>query len=65
MTNEHGERPRARTNAPAKPASTTEKAPAPRRDDPEERVPRREASDDYGVGGDRMPKGAGEPGAGL
>ncbi len=66
MANEGGERPRTQTSAPVKPARTTEDVPAPRRDAPEERMPaRRAADDDTGVGGDRMPKGADEPGAGL
>lgn len=57
------EMPRTRTSAPVKPSRTTEDA--PRREPDTERAPRRQADDDPGVGGDRMPKGADEPGAGL
>jgi hypothetical protein len=55
--------PRTQTSAPVKPSRTTEDA--PRRDPDTERAPRRHAEDDPGVGGDRIPKGADEPGAGL
>lgn len=57
------EMPRTQTSAPVKPARTTEDV--PRREPDTERRARREAGDDPGVGGDRMPKGADEPGAGL
>jgi hypothetical protein len=53
--------PHTQTSAPVKPPRTTED-PAARRDEAEER--RREAGDE-GVRGDRMPRGADEPGAGL
>jgi hypothetical protein len=55
------EMPRTQTSAPTKPASTTEDVPAERRNAGSEREPSREA----GERGDRMPKGADEPGAGL
>lgn len=57
--------PRTQTSAPSKPARTTEDVPASRRDPGAERPSTRQAGDDTGVGGDRMPKGADEPGAGL
>lgn len=63
-TERHG-RPHTQTSAPVKPARTTEEVPARRRDADEDRKPSRQASEDFGVGGDRIPKGADEPGAGL
>ena len=64
MPNENPEAPRTRTNAPANPPHPTKDAP-PRRDPADEKTPARHAGDDPGVGGDRMPKGFDEPGAGL
>lgn len=55
--------PHPQTSAPVEPVRTTED-PFPR-DDAEERKPRREAGDASGERGDRMPRGADEPGAGL
>ena len=55
--------PRTQTSAPVRPPRTTEDA--PRREPDTEKRPSREAGEDPGVGGDRMPKGADEPGAGL
>jgi hypothetical protein len=55
--------PRTQTSAPVRPPRTTEDA--PRREPDTEKRPPREAGEDPGVGGDRMPKGADEPGAGL
>jgi hypothetical protein len=65
MPTDNPARPHTQTSAPVMPARTTEEAPAPRRDPDEERKPSPHASDDFGVGGDRMPKGFDEPGAGL
>jgi hypothetical protein len=64
MPTENPEMPHTQTSAPVKPASTTKDAPAPRRDPRDDTTPR-QAGDDTGVGGDRMPKGWDEPGAGL
>jgi hypothetical protein len=55
--------PRPRTSAPVEPPRTPKDAP-PRRDKADEPAPRH-ADDDAGVGGDRMPRGYDEPGAGL
>jgi hypothetical protein len=53
-----------RPGAPVKPSPATEDAAVPRRErEPEERP--RQAGDETGTHGDRMPKGADEPGAGL
>ena len=57
------ETPRSQTSAPVKPPRTTEEV-FPRQDDAE-REPGRKAGDDEAVRGDRMPRGADEPGAGL
>lgn len=65
MTPHDPERPRTQTSAPSKPAHTTEDVPASRREPDAERTTTHRAGDDPGVGGDRMPKGADEPGAGL
>lgn len=64
MPTENPETPRTRTSAPVKPPSTTKDAPA-RRDPDDDRTPPRQADDDTGVGGDRMPRGWDEPGAGM
>lgn len=65
MPTENPETPRTQTSAPVKPADTTRDAPAPQRDPDADRTPARHAGDDPGVGGDRMPKGFDEPGAGI
>ncbi len=57
------EMPRTQTSAPVKPPRTTEEV-FPR-DEDAEGTPARRAGDDDSVRGDRMPKGADEPGAGL
>ncbi len=63
MASDKPEIPRTQTSAPARPAGTTKDVPA--REPERERAPSRHASDDPDVGGDRIPKGADEPGAGL
>jgi hypothetical protein len=65
MPTDDPEVPRTQTSVPAKPTSTTQDVPAPRRDPGADETPPRQASDDTGVGGDRMPKGWDEPGAGM
>jgi hypothetical protein len=65
MPTENPEKPHTQTSAPVKPASTTQDAPAPRGEPGADRTPPRQAGDDTGVGGDRMPKGWDEPGAGM
>jgi hypothetical protein len=59
----HPDVPHPQTSAPAPPARTPDDA-SPGEGE-EERTPRREAGDATGEHGDRMPKGADEPGAGL
>ncbi len=61
-SNADPEMPRTQTSAPVKPPRTTEEA-SPR--DDVEGAPARRAGEDDSVRGDRMPKGADEPGAGL
>jgi hypothetical protein len=61
MANEKQENPRTQPSAPVKAPSTTNDPSEPE----SERMPRREAGDESGTRGDRMPKGADEPGAGL
>ena len=61
MASENPERPRTQTSAPFKPARTTKDVPDPER----EEAPPRQAGDERGDRGDRMPMGADEPGAGL
>jgi hypothetical protein len=57
--------PRSQTSAPVERPSTT-RDPRSLRDPDDRRTPSRGAGgDDPDVGGDRMPKGADEPGAGL
>ena len=63
MPKHEPEMPHTQTSAPVAPARTTEDVPP--REDEEQRPPRREAGDASGERGDRMPKGADEPGAGL
>ena len=65
MTPYDPDEPRTRTSAPSKPAGREDDVSVPRRDPGVERPTPRQAGDDPGVGGDRMPKGADEPGAGL
>jgi len=61
MASENPEMPRTQTSAPVKPARTTKDAP----EKESEEAPPRQAGDERGDRGDRMPKGADEPGAGL
>ncbi len=61
MASEKPETPHTQTSAPVKPARTTQDVADPLR----EKAPPRQAGDERGDRGDRMPKGADEPGAGL
>jgi hypothetical protein len=63
MPTERRNLPRTQTSAPVEPPGTTKE---PTDQDAEERrSPTRQAGDERGDRGDRMPKGADEPGAGL
>ncbi len=63
MATNEPERPRTQTSAPVQPPRTTRDV-APDREGRAERSPSRQAGDEQ-ARGDRMPKGADEPGAGL
>jgi hypothetical protein len=63
MARRDEEMPRTQTSAPVQPARTTAD-PAARDEPGADRAPH-EAGDERGDRGDRMPKGADEPGAGL
>jgi hypothetical protein len=66
MAGTEPEMPHTQTSAPVKPARTTEDGAVPRREPPDDaEAPRRGGGDETGEHGDRMPKGADEPGAGL
>jgi hypothetical protein len=64
MAEEKRESPRTQPSAPAKPAGTTTEAPRQDRDD-EAPPSRHHVSDESDAGGDLMPKGFNEPGAGI
>jgi hypothetical protein len=65
MASKKPDMPRTQTSAPVKPPRTTEDATGRRRDPDEGEWPSRGAGDPGGDHGDRMPRGADEPGAGL
>ncbi len=65
MAQRDPEMPATQTSAPVKPARTTEDVTTPPDRGDSGQAPRREASQEGEVRGDRMPAGADEPGAGL
>ena len=66
MAEENRDSPQTQTSAPAKPARTTTEAPQPFREHDDEAPSRRHhVSDESDAGGDLMPKGFDEPGAGI
>jgi len=66
MADENRDIPRTQTSAPATPARRTKEAPQPGREHDDETPSRRHhVSDESDAGGDLMPKGFDEPGAGI
>ncbi len=65
MAEEKRESPRTQPGTPAKPAGNPTEAPRRGSGHDEEAPPRHHVSDESDAGGDLMPKGFDEPGAGI
>jgi hypothetical protein len=65
MAEEKRDMPRTQTSAPVKPPRTTTEPPQPDLDEGEAPSRRHHVSDESDAGGDQMPKGFDEPGAGI